>query len=326
MRIGHGITPQIGQDIFDERQDFAVIADGRVIQELLQDSDALTQEVVYLIAEALRRLPGLKGYEAVEDVFHFFIALFQDSVLLGQFPVQAMKGRHIGCRNLPARLAAEADRAPLQEPGLAGIPTKEQIPALAFHGKAGAIATKGQEMPEDVGIADDCADELFHDGIHGKVDQHRLALFPADEDSFIKAVYGRLDGAGRQTLLILVVSPWKDADQAPGQTNQGQDQRAWQPVIENGQQQDRRCQNPEAACLTVMDPVHSTCRPGQGGAVAPEIRRFVVDDTIQAVRVDFIQNSRHRHKQEQAAPFQAFAAELAKLGLRHEVIIEDAVS
>lgn len=152
------------------------------------------------------------------------------------------------------------------------------------------------------------------------------SLFPADEDSFIKAVYGRLDGAGRQTLLILVVSPWKDADQAPGQTNQGQDQRAWQPVIEDGQQQDRRCQNPEAACLTVVDPVHSACRPGQGRTVAPEIRRFVVDDTIQAVRVDFIQNSRHRHKQEQAAPFQAFAAELAKLGLRHEVIIEDAVS
>ena len=181
-------------------------------------------------------------------------------------------------------------------------------------------------MPEDVGIADNRADELFHDGIHGKVDQHRLALFPADEDSFIKAVYGRLDGAGRQMLLILIVSPWKEENQAPGQTNQGQNQRTWQPVIEDGQQQDRRCQNQEAPCLAVMDPVHSTCRPGQGGAVAPEIRRFVVDDTAQAVRVDFIQNSRHRHKQEQAAPFQTFAAELAELGLRHEVIIEDAVS
>lgn len=124
------------------------------------------KEVVYLIAQALRRLLGLEGYETVEDFFHFFIA-------------------------------------------------------------------------------------LFHDGIHGKVDQHRLALFPADEDSFIKAVYGRLDGAGRQTLLILVVSPWKEADQAPGQTNQGQNQRTWQPVIEDGQQQDRRRQNQETPCLTV---------------------------------------------------------------------------
>ena len=66
---------------------------------------------MYLIAQALRRLLGLEGYETVEDFFHFFIALFQDSILLDQFPVQAIKGRHIGCRNLPARLAAEADRA-----------------------------------------------------------------------------------------------------------------------------------------------------------------------------------------------------------------------
>ena len=50
---------------------------------------------------------------------------------------------------------------------------------------------------------------------------------------------------------VLVVSPWKEADQAPGQTNQGQNQRTWQPVIEDGQQQDRRRQNQEAPCLTV---------------------------------------------------------------------------
>ena len=78
-------------------------------------------------------------------------------------------------------------------------------------------------MPKDIGIAHDRADELFHDGIHGKIPQDRLTLFQADEDAFIEAVYGGLYRPGRQLLLVLLISLRQEADQAPSQASQGQD-------------------------------------------------------------------------------------------------------